>query len=260
MTQAAVRNSAVAEALREYLLAVGDDELILGHRHSEWTGFGPDIESDVALSSIAQEEMGHARLFYLQALALAGRPDEHLDAAVFDRAPEAFRHAVLLERPNGDWGFTIVRFVLYELADAVRLDVLSHGAGETLAPLARTLQREEKYHRMYGETWLARLSGGADGRARVQDALDATWPEALGLFAPTAGEAHLLEAGLLVESSAGQLSRWRERASEILTASHLRVPTAMPAGEGRHGAHSPDLTALLEEMTQVRRLDPEATW
>ncbi len=261
MTQAAVRNSAVAEALREYLLAVADDEFILGHRHSEWTGFGPDIESDVALSSIAQEEMGHARLFYLEALALTGQPEEHLDAAVFDRAPEAFRHAVLLERPNGDWGFTIVRFVLYELADAVRLDVLSRGAGETLAPLARTLQREEKYHRMYGETWLARLSGaGADGRARVQDALDAAWPEALGLFAPTAGEADLLEVGLLVESSAGQLSRWRARALEVLTASDLRMPTAMPAGDGRRGTHSPDLTALLEEMTQVRRLDPEATW
>src|SRR3972149_6830418 len=125
----ALQHPDVAQALREYVLAVADDELILGHRHSEWTGLGPDIEPD--------------------------------------RPPEAFRNVVLLERPNGDWGFTIVRLVLYELADAVRLEVLSHSPLETLPALARTLQREEKYHRMYGETWLDRLARATpDSHAR----------------------------------------------------------------------------------------------
>src|SRR3989304_4590629 len=87
----ALQHPDVAQALREYVLAVADDELILGHRHSEWTGLGPDIESDVALSSIAQEEMGHARLFYQQLLALSGQYEDHLNAAVFDRPPGAFR-------------------------------------------------------------------------------------------------------------------------------------------------------------------------
>src|SRR3972149_4933117 len=176
----ALQHPDVAQALREYVLAVADDELILGHRHSEWTGLGPDIESDVALSSIAQEEMGHARLFYQQLLALSGQYEDHLDAVVFDRPPEAFRNVVLLERPNGDWGFTILRLVLYELADAVRLEVLSRSPLETLPALARTLQREGKYHRVYGGSWLAE--------------------------------------------------------------------------------HSPDLVALLDEMTEVRRLEPGVKW
>src|SRR3990170_699955 len=227
----ALQHPDVAQALREYVLAVADDELILGHRHSEWTGLGPDIESDVALSSIAQEEMGHARLFYQQPLALGGQYEDHLDAVVFDRPPEAFRNVVLLERPNGAWGFTILRLVLYELADAVRLEVLSHSPLETLPALARTLQREEKYHRMYGETWLDRLARATpDSHAHVQAALDAVWSEALGLFEPTPG-------GL-----------------------DLRLPGGPAAAGGRRGEHSPDLVALLDEMTEVRRLEPGVKW
>ena len=257
----ALQHPDVAQALREYVLAVADDELILGHRHSEWTGLGPDIESDVALSSIAQEEMGHARLFYQQLLALSGQYEDHLDAAVFDRPPEAFRNVVLLERPNGDWGFTILRLVLYELADAVRLEVLSRSPLETLPALARTLQREEKYHRMYGETWLDRLARATpDSHAHVQAALDAVWPEALGLFEPTPGEADLLGAGLLAESSARQQQRWRERVVELCGGLDLRLPGGPAAVGGRRGEHSPDLVALLGEMTEVRRLEPGVKW
>ncbi len=261
MAPAALQDPEVAQALREYVLAVADDEFLLGHRHSEWTGLGPDIESDVALSSIAQEEMGHARLFYQHRLVLGGQNEDHLDAMVFDRPPEAFRHAVLLERPNSDWGFTIVRLVLYELADAVRLEVLSHGPLETLPALARTLQREEKYHRMYGEAWLARLARAtSDSHARVQAALDAAWPEARGLFEPTPGEAHLLEAGLLAESSATLEERWRQRVFELFGGLDLRLPEGPAAVGGRSGKHSPDLVALLDDMTEVRRLEPGVKW
>ena len=261
MAPAAVHDPAVASALREYVQAIADDEFILGHRHSEWTGFGPDIESDVALSSIAQEEIGHARLFYQHLMALAGRSEEDLDVVVFDRPPGEFRSAVLLERPNGDWGFSLVRLVLYELADAVRLDVLSRSPLEGLPDLARTLQREEKYHRLYGETWLVRLARAtADSRAHVQRALDQAWAEAPGLFEPTSGEARLLEAGLLAESAARQQERWRQRVVDLLDPLHLRVPDAAPPWGGRRGEHSSDLAPLLDEMTAVRRVEAGARW
>src|SRR3989304_939640 len=180
------------------------------------------------------------RLFYQQLLALSGQYEDHLDTVVFDRPPEAFRNVVLLERPNGDWGFTILRLVLYELADAVRLEVLSHSPLEPLPALARTRQREEKYHRMYGETWLDRLARATpDSHARVQAALDAVWPEALGLFEPTRGEADLLGAGLLAESSARQNQRWRERVVELCGGLDLRLPGGAAAVGGRRGEDAP---------------------
>lgn len=251
----------VVPALREFLLALADDEFILGHRHSEWTGLGPDIESDVALSSIAQEEMGHARLFYQQVLALAGRPEGELDALVFDRPATAFRNAVLVERPNGDWGYTVVRLVLYELADGVRLGAFAPRAPEPLPALARTLAREEKYHRMYAQTWLTRLARAtADSHEHVRAALEIAWAEARGLFEPPEGEARLLEGDVLAASAEQQEARWRERVADLCAPLELPRPDRPAAAGGRRGVHSPDLTALLEEITSVRRLEPGATW
>src|SRR5437879_13870028 len=96
-------------ALAAYLIAVADDELIIGHRHSEWTGFAPDIESDVALSSIAQEEIGHARQFYQRVTDLTGKGPDHI---ALGRPPAEFRNAVPPQRANGAWGYTAVRLSL----------------------------------------------------------------------------------------------------------------------------------------------------
>lgn len=260
-TAVAVSDPPAREALAAHLLAVADDEFLLGHRHAEWTGFGPDIESDVALSSIAQEEMGHARLFYQQVLALDGRGEGEVDALAYGRSPAEFRNAVLVERPNGDWGFSIVRLVLYDLADEMRLGVWARSPIGVVPDLARTLGREEKYHRMYGEAWLSRLAEATpESRGRVQAALDAVWPEARGLFEPIGGEEGLVEAGLLAEGAAAQAARWDARVRALVQPLGLRLPDAPPSLGGRSGRHSQDLTALLEEMTSVWRSEPGATW
>lgn len=249
------------EALAGYLLAAADDELVLGHRHSEWTGFAPDIESDVALSSVAQEEIGHARLFYEQAAELRGGTPDDL---AFGRAPEAFRNAVLVERPNGDWAFTIVRMFLYDHADAVRLDALAGGQIAAVADLARTIRREEKYHQMYGEQWLRHLTAATPGsRQRVQAALDDAWPQTQALFDPVDGEAALVQAGVVGMAADGQQRIWRGRVGVILEAAGLRVPeggTARGEPNGRAGRHTDDLRVLLEEMTSVWRSEPGAKW
>jgi ring-1,2-phenylacetyl-CoA epoxidase subunit PaaC len=256
-----VLDAELREALWEHLLAMADDEFLLGHRHAEWTGFGPDLESDVALSSIAQEEMGHARLFYLQALAVAGRREDEVDAVAFGRAPEEFRNAVLVERPNGDWGFSIVRMVLYDLADELRLEAWGRSPVESLPALARTLGREEKYHRLFGEAWLVRLARATpESHARIQGVVDAIWPEARGAFEPVQGEARLTAAGLLPEGAAAQAARWEERVRALLRPLEVTLPAAAPTVGGRGGRHTADLSALLDEMTSVRRLEPGATW
>lgn len=256
----ALRQPELREAAAAYLLAVADDELILGHRHSEWTGFAPDIESDVALSSVAQEEIGHARLFYEQAAALSGGDPDRL---AFGRPPAEFRSAVLVERPNGDWGFTIVRMFLYDRADAIRLDALAAGEIAPWADLAKTLRREEKYHLRYGEAWLSRLAQAtAASRARVQEALDAAWPEAEAVFEPVEGQEILERAGVLRGGTGEHVRSWRAQVTPVLESFGVRVPArdVGTGGGGRTGRHTDDLRILLDEMTSVWRTEPEARW
>lgn len=261
----APRDAGQREALRAWLLAMADDDLILGHRHSEWTGFAPDIESDVALSSISQDEIGHARLFYEQVGTLDEMsPDETSpDRLAYGRTPGAFCNAVLVERENGDWAYTIVRAWLYDHADAVRLAALASSPLGAFSALAKTLQREEKYHLLFSHAWLKRLSGaGGESRARVQAALDAAWSDALALYEPTPGIERLVASGTLHAGPAEQAARWKAEVEAGLAAVGLSVPPAGPdAGEGgRAGRHTPALSSLLDEMTSVRRTDPEARW
>jgi ring-1,2-phenylacetyl-CoA epoxidase subunit PaaC len=235
---AAVQDDAVRTALCGVLLAWADDELILGHRHSEWTGFAPDIESDVALSSIAQEELGHARVLYEQVAAATGTTP---DALAFGRGPQAFRNAVLV--------------------DAVRLADLAAAPLGPFAALARALQREEKYHLLFSDAWLVRLArAGHEASARLQAALEAAWPDALGLFEETDDHAHLVASGLLPAGASAQRGRFEGAVRPRLEELGLRPPLAAAATGGRRGRHTAALHALLEEMTSVWRTDPAARW
>ncbi len=255
---AAIADPATRAAFREWLLRAADDELIVGHRHSEWTGFGPDIESDVALSSIAQEEIGHARAFYTQLAAGEGYDDDHL---AFARTPGEYRHAILVERENGGWEWSIVRLVLYERYDAERLRLLAASAQDPVAGLARALLREERYHALFADAWLTRLArGGPEGCARVQAALDAAWPDALGLFEHTDADERLRAAGIIPESSGDLRRAWEAQVRPLLESSGLTMPSSTAREGGRRGRHTPEFDRLLAQMTEVWRSEPEARW
>jgi len=132
------------------LFALADDELILGHRHSEWTGWAPHIEEDLAFSSIAQDEMAHARLLYGLASELTGKDEDEL---ALGRSPQEYRNAWICERPNRDWGYTLARQYLYDTADAVRLDALSASSWRELADLLEVIRLEEMYHLDHARAW-----------------------------------------------------------------------------------------------------------
>jgi ring-1,2-phenylacetyl-CoA epoxidase subunit PaaC len=253
-----ITDPAVRAAFQEWLVRTADDELAIGHRHAEWTGVGPDIESDVAMSSIAQEELGHARLFYEQ---IAGDEAGGADRLAFGRRPEEFRNAVLLEQPNQGWEFSIVRLVLYEAYEALRLGLLARCGQEPVAGLAATLGREERYHGLFGATWLERLARpSADARARVQAALDAAWPYALGFFETTGADAVLLRAGLLSDPEERQREAWETAVRPLLERCALEPPPGEPRRGGRRGIHTPALTDMHAAMTEVWASDPEARW
>ena len=160
----------------DLLLRIADDELVLGWRNSEWTGIAPFLEEDVAFSSIAQNEIGHARALYELAAAELGTTADEL---AFDRKPGDYRRAPLVQaRLLPDWAATIARHFLYETADAIRLDDLKRSDDEELAGLAAKMDREEAYHRLHAEMWASRLRD----EPRFRPALDSQWGLALGVL------------------------------------------------------------------------------
>jgi ring-1,2-phenylacetyl-CoA epoxidase subunit PaaC len=144
----------VNESEARSLLEIADDELILGWRDSEWTGIAPLLEEDVAFSSIAQNEIGHARALYELVARERGTTADEL---AFDRAPEEYRNSRLVELRLLDWEKTIARHVLYEQADAERLELLKASDDPEIAGLAAKIDREEAYHRMHADMWFERL-------------------------------------------------------------------------------------------------------
>jgi ring-1,2-phenylacetyl-CoA epoxidase subunit PaaC len=205
------------------LLGIADDELVLGWHESEWTGIAPMLEEDVAFSSIAQNEIGHARAVYE---LLAGR-DGDADALAFDRKPQEYRCAPLAELHLLDWAHTIARRWLYETADEIRLAALKEDADPAVAGLAAKIDREEAYHRMHAEMWHERLRD----ELRFRNAVEELWPYALGM----------LPAELRPE---------------------LVARVGLPEVEAvERGTHTDDLAPLWEEMTMVRRSAPTgAQW
>ena len=215
------------------LLEIADDELILGWRNSEWTGIAPLLEEDVAFSSIAQNEIGHARALYELAARDLG---VDADALAFDRSVDEYRCAPLVELRRLEWARTIARHWLYETADAIRLEALAGSDDPEVAGLAEKMQREEVYHRLHAEMWIDRLLASDEGRPRLEEAVDELWPYALGV----------LDDDLRPEL--------RRQAEERLGRALADVE---PVPRGRHEA---ELAELHDEMTMVRRSDPGATW
>ncbi|HVL32414.1 MAG TPA: 1,2-phenylacetyl-CoA epoxidase subunit PaaC [Actinomycetota bacterium] len=215
------------------LLALADDELILGHRLSEWTGWVPYIEEDLALSSIAQDEMAHARALYEIVSSLDGR---EVDALALGREPSQYRNAVLCERPNADFAYTVARQWLYDTADDVRLRALDASTFKELREVARVFRLEERYHLDHADAWFRRLSGGpVEARRRFTEALARALPEALALFEPLDGEDALIADGTLPRAHADLLAEWLAAVGATLEAAGLdHVLTAtidQPAGE-----------------------------
>ncbi|HKU57151.1 MAG TPA: 1,2-phenylacetyl-CoA epoxidase subunit PaaC [Gaiellaceae bacterium] len=210
------------------LLGLADDELVLGWRDSEWTGIAPMLEEDVAFSSIAQNEIGHARAVY----ELLVGADGDADALAFDREPDEYRCSPLVELHLLEWAHTIARRWLYEVADEIRITALKDDSDPAVAGLAAKIDREETYHRMHAAMWRDRLRD----EPRFQAAVEELWPYAVGLLPEE------LRPGLAERTG-------------------LDLPSNKLLQGHERGTHTPELAPLWEEMTMVRRSAPAgAQW
>jgi ring-1,2-phenylacetyl-CoA epoxidase subunit PaaC len=236
------------------LLAMADDELIMGHRLAEWTGWVPYVEEDLAMSSIAQDELGHARALFEIASTIDGRDP---DALALGREPGEYRNAVICEHPNRDFAFTAARHYLYDTADAVRLGGLDGTTFKELAEVVRVFRLEERYHLEHAHMWFERLATGpVEARQRYTDAMAQALPEAMALFEPLPEEDALLGEGILPRSNEDLLADWLEGVGRDLEAVGLDrvLETGAEPAVGEMVPTSSGATELEEAGTRTLRV------
>lgn len=246
--------------IKELLYKMADDLLIIGHRNSEWTGLGPILEEDIALSSMAQDKIGQAQAVF-QLLHELGEPSP--DNNAFTRNADQFHNSHLVELPNGEYDFSMVRHFLYDHADQLRFDALATSSYEPLAKLARKVKGELKYHVFHANTWLVKLSTGTEeSKARMQSALNEAWNYALGIFEEGPYENQLIDEQIFIGEKALQ-AKWLETIKPVIDKAGLTIPDTSswsPVLGGRNKYHTTHLAALVEEMGEVYRIEPDSQW
>ncbi|WP_433748408.1 1,2-phenylacetyl-CoA epoxidase subunit PaaC [Falsibacillus pallidus] len=267
--QEAKLNPEYQSALRELLYQLADDDFLHAFRGSEWLGLAPHIEEDVAFSSINQDTMGHAAMYYslLEELGEGSADDlAHLRDAG-DR-----KNAVLLELVNGsgtyldepryDWAFTVVRHYFYDTYKKLKLESLKLSSYQPLADAAVKINMEQYYHVMHWKVWFQQLSmSKGEGRERMLEAISRVWKDFGGVlsYGPLAAELH--RHGLVEEEQAFK-KRWESAMKRILEQVEVTWPgePGMELGDGRSGIHTADLSTALETLSEVCRSYPKAVW
>jgi ring-1,2-phenylacetyl-CoA epoxidase subunit PaaC len=260
------------QALIDYTLHLADDALVLGHRNSEWTGYGPVLEQDIAISNIALDLIGQARNFYQYAAKLineeasAGVAEVSEDSLAYLRDGWDFKNCLLTEQANGDWAKTILRQFFFSACQYYLYEELQSGADSQLAAISEKGLKEVTYHLRWSSEWVIRLGDGTEeSRARMIKALDELWKFTGEPFMPSAYEQQLKEEGIGADLSILQ-QRWDKKIKEIFAEAGLAVPAGkdgekgwMQSG-GKEGRHTEQLGYILAEMQFLQRAYPGCEW
>lgn len=248
------------EALKDFLYKMADDQLIIGHRNSEWTGLGPLLEEDIAFSSMAQDKLGQSYTLYSM-LSDLGESDP--DNIAFMRNAQQFHNCQFVELPIGEYDFSLIRHFLFDTAEQIRFDLLGNSSYTVLSQAAKKFSGEIRYHTMHANSFMKQLGGGNEESInRLQKSLEYALPYALGIFEAGENENVLIDENLWVGEDRLK-SVWIEKISEVIDKTELRLPdlsSMNPVFGGRRGDHTEYLQPLLDEMTEVIKLDPSAEW
>lgn len=247
-------------ALFNYILKLGDDSLILGHRLSEWCGHGPILEEDIALTNISLDLVGQATTLLNYAGELEGKGRDG-DALAFLRYDREYKNLLLVEQPNGDFGVTMMRQFLF---DAYRLPLfvkLQTSTDETLAAIAEKSLKETKYHLKHSSEWVIRLGDGTEeSHKRIQDALDTLWRYTDELFLQDDLDLELIEKGIVPDLEEIRKD-WQKTVDTVLNEATLELPkNNWKFSGGRNGMHSEHLGYILAELQYMQRAYPNMKW
>lgn len=247
-------------ALKQYAIRLGDDALVLGHRLSEWCSNGPFLEEDLALTNVALDFIGRARMFYSYAAELAADGSTE-DTYAYTRDCREFSNLLIFELPRGDFAFSMARQYLVDVYNLAYMQALQQSADETLAAIADKAVKESRYHLRRSHDWMLRLGDGTpESQQRLQRAVDELWGYTPELFAMDALERELAAAGIAV-GAADLRPAWEQAVTATLAEATLQKPAAdWEVSGGRLGLHTESLGHMLSELQFMQRAYPGLQW
>ncbi|TDK63380.1 phenylacetate-CoA oxygenase subunit PaaI [Bacillus salipaludis] len=257
------------ESVVNLLFQLADDDFLYSYRGSEWLGLAPHIEEDVASSSISQDSMGHAAMFYqlLEEIGIG-----NADALAHLRPANERKNSILVERPNGegyymevpkyDWAYAVVRNYFYTTAKKVKIDSVKNSSYDPLAKVAIKVNMELYYHLLHWKTWFVQLLSSTDeAKQRMNIAIEQVMSDFGDVFSLGKDGEKIVELGL-IEKSDVLIHRWKQQLEQVLQSVGLSLPEipANPERNGRNLEHTEDLVSAIETLSEVYRLDTAASW
>jgi ring-1,2-phenylacetyl-CoA epoxidase subunit PaaC len=248
------------QALFEYLLRLGDNALVLGHRLSEWVGHAPALEEEMATANVALDLVGQARSWLSYAGEVEGKGRDE-DALAYHRDVLDFHNVLLVELPNGHYGETIARQFLFDAFHYYLLDALAKSTDERIAEIAAKSLKEVGYHLRRSGEWVVRLGDGTEeSHQRMQEALDGIWTYTGEMFAPDEVDETLAGTDIAADLETIR-ARWDEHVSAVIKEATLTRPDdAWMQSGGKQGHHSEHLGYILAELQFLPRAYPDARW
>jgi ring-1,2-phenylacetyl-CoA epoxidase subunit PaaC len=249
------------EILFDYILHLADNSMIIGQRNAEWCGHGPVLEQDIALTNISLDLIGEARSLYQYAAEIKGGGATE-DSLPFLRDVLQYRNLLLVEQPNTDWAYTIVRQFFFDVYHYYLNKMLIEHSNDTrLKEIASKTIKEATYHLKWSSEWMIRLGDGTDiSKSKMQTAVEELWDFTGELFLESATEQAAAQAGFGISPSSIE-SYWREKVAEILEEATLTIPEKGFAQKGgKTGIHSEHLGYILAEMQFMQRAYPNLEW
>jgi ring-1,2-phenylacetyl-CoA epoxidase subunit PaaC len=254
---AAIPGAATADLI-QYVLHLADNALVLGHRNSEWTGYGPVLEQDIAISNIALDLIGQSRNFYQYAARLIGDTTE--DKLAFHRNSPEFRNLLLVELEKGDWAFTTLRQFFFSAYQFFLFDRLQESLDQSLAAIAEKSLKEVRYHLRWSSEWVIRLGDGTtESKLRLEKAIQQLSPFVGELTTSAEYEKRLAAAGIAVDVSSLK-KLLDEKVKTVFEEATLTHPAYNEITGGKTGRHTPVLDTMLLEMQVLQRTYPDCNW
>ncbi|MCZ2357496.1 MAG: phenylacetate-CoA oxygenase subunit PaaC [Bacteroidia bacterium] len=251
----------ITPELSRLIIQFADDDLFMGHRNSEWTGLGPILEEDIAFSSMAQDQLGHALAWFTWLHEESGF--ENPDIMAFARNPTEYQCCHLTQFYTDKYEDALIRQFLYDYGKIIWLEAVQKIQNPAIAGIASRILKEMKYHLLHANTWILQLGkANTESNERLQHAINQIYPKAYSLFEPTEYINQLCSMNIL-PALKELTERWQHATQKIITQANLTIPKHLSIEEhygGRSGNHTKDFYQLIEEMTEVFRLEPNAKW